>query len=82
MSSKTLRRPEAFYWPRHGFYTRNRFGEWVNTDKETVRMKMIRAGFTITHVEDWGPTDEQITARPELAEEKERPMMLLVAAHR
>jgi SAM-dependent methyltransferase len=48
----------------------------------TLLNLLIRAGFTITHVEDWGPTDEQITARPELAEEKERPMMLLVAAHR
>lgn len=45
--SKT-RRPEAFYWPKHGFYTRNQFGEWVSTDKETVRMKLIRAGFCST----------------------------------
>lgn len=43
---------------------------------------LIRAGFTLTHVEEWGPADEQIAARPELAEEGERPMMLLVAAHR
>jgi SAM-dependent methyltransferase len=43
---------------------------------------LIRLGFTITHVEEWGPTNEQIAARPELAEERERPMMLLVAARR
>jgi len=48
----------------------------------TLLNLLIRAGFTITHVEDWGPTDAQIMARPELAEERERPMMLLVAAHR
>jgi hypothetical protein len=28
-----------------------------------------------------GLTDEQVAARPELAEERERPMMLLVSAH-
>jgi SAM-dependent methyltransferase len=43
---------------------------------------LIRLGFAISHVEDWGPTDEQIAARPELAEERERPMILLVAARR
>ena len=48
----------------------------------TLLNDLIRAGFTIAHVEEWGPTDEQIAARPELAEERERPMMLLVSVHR
>ena len=43
---------------------------------------LIRAGFSIAHVEEWGPTDEQILATPELAEERDRPMFLLVAAQR
>ncbi len=43
---------------------------------------LIRLGFAISHVEEWGPTDEQIAAKPELAEERERPMFLLVAARR
>jgi SAM-dependent methyltransferase len=43
---------------------------------------LIHSGFTISHVEEWGPTDEQIAAKPELAEERERPMFLLVAARR
>jgi SAM-dependent methyltransferase len=43
---------------------------------------LIHSGFTISHVEEWGPTDEQIVAKPELAEERERPMFLLVAARR
>jgi SAM-dependent methyltransferase len=38
------------------------------------------AGFAVTHVEEWGPTDEQIAARPALAEERQRPAFLLVAA--
>jgi SAM-dependent methyltransferase len=43
---------------------------------------LIAAGFTISHVEEWGPSAEQLLARPELAEERDRPMMLLVAAQR
>jgi SAM-dependent methyltransferase len=43
---------------------------------------LIRLGFVISHVEEWGPTDEQIAAQPELAEERERPMFLLIAADR
>lgn len=43
---------------------------------------LIWTGFTIGHVEEWQPTDEQIAAMPELAEERERPMFLLVAACR
>ena len=40
------------------------------------------AGFTITHVQDWAPTAEQLAAQPALDEERDRPMMVLVAATR
>jgi SAM-dependent methyltransferase len=43
---------------------------------------LIAAGFSIGHVEEFCPTAAQIAARPELAEERERPMFLLVAARR
>jgi SAM-dependent methyltransferase len=43
---------------------------------------LIGLGFTITHVEEWGPTDAQIAARPALAEERQRPMFWLAAARR
>jgi SAM-dependent methyltransferase len=43
---------------------------------------LIRLGFTIAHVEEWGPTEEQVAAQPELAEERDRPMFLLIAARR
>lgn len=43
---------------------------------------LLRTGFTITHVEEWCPTPEQIAATPELAEELERPMFLLIAAQK
>lgn len=48
----------------------------------TLLNLLISTGFAIAHVEEWGPTDEQVAACPELAEERERPMMLLVSAHR
>ena len=43
---------------------------------------LLRAGFAISHVEEWGPTPEQIAAKPGLAEERQRPPFLLVAARR
>jgi SAM-dependent methyltransferase len=46
----------------------------------TYLNSLIRAGFTIAHVEDWMPTKEQVAARPEWAEERERPLFMLVAA--
>jgi len=41
---------------------------------------LIGVGFVITHVEDWGPTEEQIAAEPNWADERQRPPFLLVAA--
>ena len=41
-----------------------------------------REGFTLTDVQEWGPTDAQIAERPELADERERPAFLLLAAAR
>jgi SAM-dependent methyltransferase len=43
---------------------------------------LLAAGFTLDHVEEWSPTDAQIAARPALAQERDRPMFLLVAAHK
>ncbi|MBO9355972.1 methyltransferase domain-containing protein [Bordetella petrii] len=41
---------------------------------------LIDAGFRIQRVEEFAPTAKQIQNMPQLAEEKERPMMLLVSA--
>lgn len=46
----------------------------------TYLNSLIAAGFRLGHVEDWGPSTAQIAANPALAEEAERPMLLLVAA--
>jgi len=43
---------------------------------------LLGHGFTILQVEEWGPTDAQITARPVLADERQRPPFLLVSAQR
>jgi SAM-dependent methyltransferase len=43
---------------------------------------LIGAGFEIRHVEEFAPTPDQIAAMRDLAEELERPMMLIVAAER
>lgn len=48
----------------------------------TTLNALIGSGFTIGHVEEFRPTDAQIAAKPDLAEELERPMFLLVSAHR
>jgi len=43
---------------------------------------LVRLGFVIAHVEEWGPTQAQLVEHPEWAEERERPPFLLVAARR
>jgi SAM-dependent methyltransferase len=43
---------------------------------------LIRLGFLIRHVEEWGPTAEQVAAEPSWADERHRPPFLLVAARR
>jgi SAM-dependent methyltransferase len=43
---------------------------------------ILRSGFALRHVEEWGPTEEQIAARPQFADEHQRPPFLLVAARR
>ncbi len=43
---------------------------------------VLVAGFSLRHVEEWGPTEQQIASRPALADEQRRPPFLLVAAER
>jgi len=48
----------------------------------TLFNSLIAAGFNIRHVNEWGPSDAEVTAQPALAEERERPMMMLVSVQR
>ncbi|WP_133646765.1 class I SAM-dependent methyltransferase [Paraburkholderia flava] len=67
--------PRVTNWFTDGVIKQHRtLGTLLNT--------LIETGFAIAHVDEWGPTDAQIAALPALAEERERPMMLLVAARR
>ncbi len=43
---------------------------------------LLRVGFSLCHVEEWGPTEQQIASRAELADERQRPPFLLAAAER
>jgi SAM-dependent methyltransferase len=43
---------------------------------------LLRLGFVLSHVNEWGPTDDQIAARPGLADERQRPTFLIVAARK
>lgn len=62
-------------WLAQGFAKQHRtFGTIVNL--------LLGAGFTLRRVEEWRPTDAQIAAQPAWADERHRPMFLLVSAAR
>jgi hypothetical protein len=43
---------------------------------------LIGLGFTLCRIEEWAPSEEQIAAHPEWANERQRPPFLLIAAKR
>ena len=43
---------------------------------------LLRLGFTLSRLEEWGPSARQIASLPSLADERQRPPFLLVAARR
>jgi SAM-dependent methyltransferase len=40
---------------------------------------MLRAGFTLTALEEWGPTDEQVAEHPDWAGDRERPLFMVLS---
>lgn len=48
----------------------------------TLLNTLIGAGFSIQQVNEWGPTDAEVAVLPALAEERERPMMMLISVQR
>jgi SAM-dependent methyltransferase len=67
--------PRVTDWLAKGVKKQHRtLGTTLNT--------LIDVGFTIRRVEEWSPTPEQVAAQPSLADELERPMMVLVAARK
>jgi SAM-dependent methyltransferase len=75
-------------WPLDGYLREGpRVTDWLapgvvkhHRTLGTTLNLLIAAGFAIEQVDEFRPTDAQIAARPGLAEERERPMFLLVAA--
>ena len=43
---------------------------------------LLRSGFAISHLKEWTPSEEQVTAHPDWANERERPPFLIVACDR
>jgi SAM-dependent methyltransferase len=67
--------PRSTDWLTHGVIKHHRtLSTWINM--------LLRIGFVLCHVDEWRPTQTQIASRPELEEEQERPMFLLVSARR
>ena len=67
--------PRTTDWLAKGVVKQHRtLGTYVNL--------LLRLGYTIRHLEEWSPTDAQIAVRPELAEERHRPMFFLLSARR
>ncbi len=48
----------------------------------TTLNALIDAGFRLHHVQEWSPTAKQVADNPDLADELERPMMVLIKAER
>jgi hypothetical protein len=48
----------------------------------TTLNALIKAGLTLSEINEWGPTQAQIDAWPALAEEAERPMLVLISARK
>lgn len=77
-------------WPVDGYLAEGpRVTDWLapgvikqHRTLGTYLNLLLGLGFRLTHVEEWGPSREQVAARPEWAAERERPMFLLVAAQR
>jgi SAM-dependent methyltransferase len=77
-------------WPVEGYLeegprSRDWFVTGVRKHHRTLANhvnRLLRLGFALRHIEEWGPSDAQIAAQPELADERRRPMFLLVAARR
>jgi len=77
-------------WPVDGYLDEGpRSTDWLtkgvikqHRSLATYINMLVRLGFAIHHVEEWGPTPEQIAANPGWADEHQRPPFLLMAAGR
>lgn len=67
--------PRTTDWLAKGVVKQHRtIGTTLNT--------LIAVGFTLRHVREWAPSPDQIAANADLAEELERPMILIISVQR
>src|SRR5262249_15111751 len=43
---------------------------------------LLALGFSLFHIEEWAPSEEQIAAHPQWSDERQRPPFLLIGARR
>ncbi|KAN0055658.1 hypothetical protein ACTA71_011538 [Dictyostelium dimigraforme] len=80
--------PEKKIWPVSQYsYEGERITNWLadGVKKQhrsigTYINTLINIGFTISHLNEWSPTEQQIKDNPNLLIEKERPMILIIKA--
>jgi SAM-dependent methyltransferase len=53
-----------------------------NRKLATTLNTLIAAGFSIRHVEEWSPNDEELRDNPDWARKMDRPMFLLISTQR
>lgn len=64
--------PRITNWLAEGVVKQHRMvGTYLNM--------FLAAGFQLTHLEEWGPTEQQLLQMPELRDEQDRPMMFLAS---
>lgn len=77
-------------WPVEGYLDEGpRSTDWLtrgvikqHRTLATYANMLLRLGFILTRIEEWGPSAEQIAEHPEWADERRRPPFLLIAARR
>jgi SAM-dependent methyltransferase len=77
-------------WPVEGYLEEGpRSTDWLTRGVikqhrtiATYVNRMLRLGFALRHIDEWGPTPEQIALQPAWADERQRPLFLLIAARR
>jgi SAM-dependent methyltransferase len=78
------------YWPVDGYSVEGRrTTDWLakgvvkyHRTIATTLNALIDGGFAIRRVVEWHPSPDEVTANPALAEELDRPMILMVSAER
>ncbi|MEW9614608.1 class I SAM-dependent methyltransferase [Shinella sp. S4-D37] len=72
-----------------GIHDRPRTTDWLakgvvkhHRTLGTTRNALTTAGFVLSHVEEWLPSEAQLAAHPEWKVERNRPMVLLIACER